>query len=169
MVIVQGGLREPHVKITGLSMTPTDRQTSGVLSFSALPFLAPEQAVGEPVDARTDVYALGALMHCALTGRPPVQPGGSRSTLAQVAVTTAPAPSWYEPSVPEPIDHIVTSATRKHRDSRYATMREMNADLRRALNGEWVAGVERRSFPDRLAPQSELGQHLFARYRQELR
>jgi serine/threonine-protein kinase len=158
-----------RVKVTGLTKPIVTAEESGELSLATLPFIAPEQAVGEVVDERTDVYALGVVMHFMLTGKPPVRGGGSRSTLARVAVTTAPAPSWYEPSVPEALDYIVASATRKHQESRYQSVREMAVDLRRALSGETVTGVERLAFPDRLVPRSDLGQHLFAKYQQELR
>ena len=119
----------------GMTMT----QTAAVIGTAQ--YLSPEQAKGEQVDARSDLYSTGCLLYELLTGRPPFI-GDSPVAVAYQHVREAPQPpSYYDPEVPPVVDAIVMKALAKHPDERYQSADEMRADLERALDGRPVAAA----------------------------
>ena len=114
----------------------TVTHTSAVLGTAQ--YLSPEQARGELVDARADLYSSGALLYELLTGRPPFT-GDSPVAIAYQHVTEMPqAPSVFDPGIPAEIDAIVLTALAKKPGDRYASAAEMRADVERALQGDPV-------------------------------
>jgi serine/threonine-protein kinase len=117
----------------GATMT----QTSAVIGTAQ--YLSPEQARGEQVDARSDLYSTGCLLYELLTGRPPFV-GDSPVSVAYQHVREEPAPpSSIDPDVPPAVDAIVMRALIKDREHRYQDADEMRADIGRALAGGSVA------------------------------
>jgi eukaryotic-like serine/threonine-protein kinase len=101
-------------------------------------YLSPEQARGESVDARSDVYSTGCLLFELLTGHPPFT-GDSPVAIAYQHVRENPqVPSSVNPVVPPALDSIVMKALAKNPLNRYQTAAEMRADLQRALSGQSV-------------------------------
>ena len=110
-------------------------------------FMAPEQLTGSGVDGRTDVFALGCLLHALVAGRSPLE----GAVLADVLQGQAPA---LDPVLPEDVAAIVRRATQPARADRYADADEMAAALSAAL-GERVRGDPRvplRAWLGKLAP-----------------
>ena len=104
-------------------------QTSAVIGTAQ--YLSPEQARGEQVDARSDLYSTGCLLYELLTGRPPFV-GDSPVSVAYQHVREEPVPpSQVDPDVPPSVDAIVLKALAKDRDDRYQTADEMRARHRR--------------------------------------
>jgi serine/threonine-protein kinase len=119
----------------GMTMT----QTAAVIGTAQ--YLSPEQAKGEQVDARSDLYSTGCLLYELLTGRPPFI-GDSPVAVAYQHVREAPnPPSYYDPEVPPVVDAIVMKALAKHPDERYQSADAMRLDLERALDGRPVAAA----------------------------
>lgn len=111
----------------------TMTQTQAVIGTAQ--YLSPEQARGESVDARSDLYSTGCLLFELLTGRPPFQ-GDSPVAVAYQHVREAPPlPSQLAGDVPEVLDRITLKALAKERTSRYSTAAEFRADLESALHG----------------------------------
>ncbi len=111
--------------------------TSAVIGTAQ--YLSPEQARGEQVDARSDLYSTGCLLYELLTGRPPFI-GDSPVSVAYQHVREEPAPpSSLDPDVPAAVDAIVMRALTKDREDRYQNADEMRADISRALAGHAVA------------------------------
>ncbi len=111
----------------------TVTQTAAVFGTAA--YIAPEQAQGERVDRRTDVYALGCVLYELLTGRQPFT-GESAVTLAFKHVSEPPVPpSRIEPGLPPELDDVVLTAMAKDPADRYQTARELHDDLRRVEAG----------------------------------
>ncbi len=112
----------------------TMTQTAAVIGTAQ--YLSPEQARGETVDARSDLYSAGCLMYELLVGRPPFT-GESPVSVAYQHVREAPVPpSQVDPAVGADIDAIVLKALAKEPDDRYQSAREMKADISRVLAGE---------------------------------
>jgi serine/threonine-protein kinase len=115
----------------------TMTQTSAVMGTAQ--YLSPEQARGEQVDARSDLYSTGCLLYELLTGQPPFV-GESPVSVAYQHVREEPLPpSSVDPDVPPAADAVTLRALTKDRDHRYQTADEMRADIRRALAGQTVA------------------------------
>ncbi len=115
----------------------TMTQTSAVIGTAQ--YLSPEQARGEQVDARSDIYSTGCLLYELLAGRPPFV-GDSPVSVAYQHVREEPVPpSHIDPDVPAAADAIVLRALTKDREERYQTADEMRADIRSALAGRPVA------------------------------
>jgi eukaryotic-like serine/threonine-protein kinase len=119
--------------------TATMTQTSTVVGTAH--YLSPEQARGEHVDARSDIYSTGCLLYELLTGAPPFT-GDTAVSVAYQHVREEPTPpSSVEPEVPASADTIVLVAMAKNPADRYPTAAEMRADIERALAGEPVTAL----------------------------
>jgi serine/threonine-protein kinase len=115
----------------------TMTQTAQVIGTAQ--YLSPEQARGERVDARSDLYSTGCLLYELLTGRPPFL-GDSPVAIAYQHVRENPVPpSRVDPEVPPWADAIVLRAMAKDPRDRYQSAGEMRADIQRALQGVPVA------------------------------
>ena len=111
-------------------------QTAAVIGTAQ--YLSPEQARGENVDARSDVYSTGCCCTSCSPGtrRSPATP---RSRVAYQHVReNPPPPSTINPDVPPELDAIVLKALAKNPANRYQSAAEMRADLIRAINGRPV-------------------------------
>ncbi|KRQ20491.1 MULTISPECIES: Stk1 family PASTA domain-containing Ser/Thr kinase [Mycobacteroides] len=118
------------VSDAGVSVT----QTAAVIGTAQ--YLSPEQARGETVDARSDVYSLGCVLYELLTGEPPFV-GDSPVAVAYQHVREDPvAPSKHNPEIPPGLDSVVLKALSKNPDNRYQNAAEMRTDLMRVYQGE---------------------------------
>jgi eukaryotic-like serine/threonine-protein kinase len=125
--------RDGYVKVLDFGLAKLlddplkDSHTGSVMG--TLIYISPEQARGQQPDARSDLYALGAVLYEMITGQPPVQ-GESFLDLAWAIANRRPAaPSKLVIGVPPELDRIVLKALEKDRDDRYASAREMLHDL----------------------------------------
>ena len=98
-------------------------------------YLSPEQARGEVVDARSDLYSAGCLLYELLTGRPPFQGENAVSVAYQHVSENPVPPSQVDPAVPPALDGLVMKALAKNPADRYQTAREFKADVDRAMAG----------------------------------
>lgn len=109
-------------------------QTAAVIGTAQ--YLSPEQARGESVDARSDVYSLGCVLYEILTGEPPFI-GDSPVAVAYQHVREDPVPpSQKHSGVTPELDAVVLKALAKNPDNRYQSAADMRADLVRVHNGE---------------------------------
>jgi serine/threonine protein kinase len=113
----------------GLAMT----QTGAVIGTPQ--YLSPEQAKGEAVDLRSDLYSTGCLMYELLTGRPPFVSYSSAALAYQHVREEPQPPSSYDPEVSPAIDAVVLKSLAKSADQRYQSATEMRADIERLLDG----------------------------------
>jgi WD40 repeat protein len=101
-------------------------------------YMPREQARGEEVDERADVYALGALLYHALSGRPPFSGGDSSEVLRAVLSGPPPALETLQPETPPDLAAIVRKAMALEPAGRYPTAKELAEDLRRFEAGQLV-------------------------------
>ena len=117
----------------------TMTQTAQVIGTAQ--YLSPEQARGDRVDSRSDLYSAGCLLYELLTGRPPFT-GDSPVAIAYQHVRENPVPpSRVDPDVPPWADAIVLKAMAKSPADRYQSAADMRADLQRAASGMPVAAA----------------------------
>ncbi|MEU8270295.1 Stk1 family PASTA domain-containing Ser/Thr kinase [Sphaerisporangium sp. NPDC049002] len=111
----------------------TMTQTAQVIGTAQ--YLSPEQARGERVDARSDIYSTGCVLYELLTGQPPFT-GDSPVAIAYQHVREDPIPpSQIDPDIPQWADAIVLKAMAKDPAHRYQSAAEMRADIQRAMSG----------------------------------
>jgi eukaryotic-like serine/threonine-protein kinase len=117
----------------------TMTQTAQVIGTAQ--YLSPEQARGDRVDARSDLYSAGCLLYELLTGRPPFT-GDSPVAIAYQHVRENPIPpSRIDPDIPRWADAIVLKAMAKNPADRYQSAAEMRADIQRAAQGMPLAAA----------------------------
>jgi serine/threonine protein kinase/Tfp pilus assembly protein PilF len=114
-----------------------DSSTGAVLG--TLLYISPEQARAQQPDARSDLYALGAVMYEMVTGQPPVRGDNFIEIANAIANEVPPPPSHYVSSVPPELDRIILKLLEKDRANRYPSARQVLSDvhaLRRELEFE---------------------------------
>ncbi|MEU6301485.1 Stk1 family PASTA domain-containing Ser/Thr kinase [Streptomyces chartreusis] len=120
---------------SGMTMT----QTSAVIGTAQ--YLSPEQAKGEQVDARSDLYSTGCLLYELLTVRPPFVGDSPVAVAYQHVREEAQAPSVFDPEITPEMDAIVLKALTKDPNYRYQSADEMRADIEACLDGQPVAAT----------------------------
>jgi eukaryotic-like serine/threonine-protein kinase len=102
-------------------------------------FMPPEQAAGQPVDERADVYSLGAILYYLLTGRPPYTGTSPREILQQVRSEEPTPLARLQPRLTQELLDLVSRAMARQSAQRYPSARELAEDLRRFQRGQLVA------------------------------
>lgn len=102
-------------------------RTGAVLGTPA--YMSPEQARGEVLDVRSDVYAIGAILYEMLTGRPPIQGKSILELFYNLAHEEIADPTSIDPDISAPLANICNKALQKSREGRYRNTAEMAADI----------------------------------------
>ncbi|MDA2811377.1 Stk1 family PASTA domain-containing Ser/Thr kinase [Nocardiopsis sp. RSe5-2] len=132
--------KQAEVKVMdfGIARAMNDNQatmTQASQVIGTAQYLSPEQARGERVDARSDIYSTGCVLYELLTGGPPFT-GDSPVSIAYQHVREDPVPpADVDPEIPEWLDAVVLRSMAKDRDERYQSAEEMRQDLERGLQG----------------------------------
>lgn len=112
----------------------TQAHTSGIVGTAQ--YFSPEQARGEAVDARTDLYSTGVLLYEMLAGRPPFKGDTAVSVAYQHVSEKVTPPSTHNPEITPELDMVVLNALAKDRDERFQTAEEFRNHLVAASQGE---------------------------------
>jgi eukaryotic-like serine/threonine-protein kinase len=112
----------------------TMTQTAAVIGTAQ--YLSPEQARGETVDSRSDLYSTGCLLYELLVGRPPFVGDSPVSVAYQHVRETPLPPSQLDPEISPEIDAVVLKALAKERSERYQSAKDMKDDISRLLAGQ---------------------------------
>jgi tetratricopeptide (TPR) repeat protein/tRNA A-37 threonylcarbamoyl transferase component Bud32 len=115
---------------TAETATNLQVRTADGLVLGTVAYMSPEQARGETVDARSDIFSFGVLLHELLTGTAPFRRGSTAETLSAILTATPPAPSVADAGVSPELQRIVRKCLVKDADGRYQSMREVVVDLR---------------------------------------
>jgi serine/threonine-protein kinase len=123
----------------GLAKLKEGSVTAAGIALGTVPYMAPEQALADPIDGRTDVYALGGTLFRIVAGRLAFNFQDDAQVIAHHLYVPAPAPSSIRPGIDPRVDAIVAACLRKRPANRYASMAALIDDIDRALGGEPVA------------------------------
>ncbi|MDP9022968.1 MAG: protein kinase [Actinomycetota bacterium] len=136
------------VKVTDFGIariTGDDVDATVAAGFGSVLYLSPEQATGERVDARADIYSLGCVLYEMLAGRPPFTADAPIGILHQHVHRQPDPPSAAVGEVPRALDAVVLRALAKDPDDRYPSADALRADLDRVRRGQpsLTAGPDR--------------------------
>jgi serine/threonine-protein kinase len=145
--------------------------TAAGVAVGTIMYVAPEQAMGDRIDGRADVYALGITLFRLLVGRVPFAVKGDAAILAHHLYVPMPRPSELCPDIDPRIERVILAATRKRPGSRYPTMRAMLEDLGRIAGDRGGALVAPAAALDAEAyePENPIAQAAAARLRTVLK
>jgi serine/threonine-protein kinase len=127
-----------HAYLTdfGVAKQTTARGLTSTGHFlGTVEYAAPEQIEGGPVDARTDVYALGCVLYESLTGSPPFSHGTEHAVLHAHLVDPPPSVSRVRPELPQAFDSVIATAMAKAAEERFASCGELAHAARNAASG----------------------------------
>jgi hypothetical protein len=149
------------VSIGGTGAGTATLSTEAGLLVGTVGYMAPEQLEGEPVDPRTDLYALGLVMYEMATGRNPFLGQSATSTIANILKEEAPPLEQQNPVAPRELGRIVQKCLRKPIDERYVSARDLALDLgalRRSLepSGRSSAVIAARPAPPLSIPRGAI-------------
>jgi eukaryotic-like serine/threonine-protein kinase len=123
-------LVEPSSPIS-LSEAPTQRlNTAAGIILGTIDYMSPEQARGKDIDARTDIFSLGAVIYEMMAHRKPFAGETFSDTLAAILESEPPPISHFTSEAPAELTRIVTKSLRKNRDERYQTSKDLFLDLK---------------------------------------
>ena len=142
-----------HVKVLDFGLakfevvpasTPSSQMaTRAVSSAGALvgtvQYMSPEQALGRPVDHRTDIFSLGVVLYQMATGRNPFESSTPSETIARILETQPEAMARFNYDLPVDLDRIVRKCLEKDRERRYQSARDLEVDLKSLVREQPVS------------------------------
>ena len=116
---------------TATEVTPNALMTSPGSTMGTVAYMSPEQVRAQELDARTDLFAFGAVLYEMGTGKMAFE-GSSSGVIFEAILNRMPAPvSTLNPAIPAKLDELITKSLEKDRDLRYQTAAELRGDLKR--------------------------------------
>ncbi len=148
-----------------ISHSREEERPAGFCIFGTPEYMAPEQVRGEPVDARSDVYALGCVLYELVTGTPPFEGASSVIVMGRQLNERPESPRKREPRLPIALESVIMRAIEKLPANRYTSTRELAGALRSATRGQMLRDGARKAVAG-LVVVGALGLVMTAGYKQ---
>lgn len=142
------GLAKLAERGTSDSDAITLAETDPGVVMGTVGYMSPEQARGQSVDTRSDIFSMGVVLYEMLTGRSPFPGNSTSSVLVSILEREPPPLSRFLPNSPAELQRIITRSLAKHRDERYQTIRDMHVDLKN-FKQEWDFQIKLERTTDR--------------------
>jgi Tol biopolymer transport system component len=121
--------RPESAPVVSMQSAPTADLSHAGLVLGTAAYMSPEQARGEPVDARTDLFSLGAVLYEMVTGQRAFAAADAPGALAAILHVTPASPRRVDSAVPRALDRVIMRLLAPQRDARYQTAAAVRADL----------------------------------------
>jgi len=123
---------------------PAESTTLSVagMVMGTLAYMSPEQAVGEEVDARTDIFSLGVVMYEMAAGRPPFRGKTPAGIVGSILTESPVKPSAVNAAIPAKLDRVILKALEKDRGARYPSVAALSADLEEWQKSEAASATQ---------------------------
>jgi serine/threonine protein kinase/Tol biopolymer transport system component len=142
---------QPAASDTGaLTFGKVDTDPGTVMGTAS--YMSPEQARGQSVDSRTDIFSLGVVMYEMIAGRAPFEGETTSDVIASILKTEPPPLAHYSGNAPDALERLVAKTLRKDREERYQTAKELLTHLKKLKQRLDFEAQEQRSVPPYLSP-----------------
>jgi TolB-like protein len=135
--ILDFGLAKVEALLTGSDSSQTSAHASDLglthpgTTMGTIAYMSPEQARGEPLDARTDIFSFGVVLYQMATGKVPFEGNTSAVVFSKLLEHAPVSPVSLNPGIPSQLAEIINKTLEKDRDLRYQRAADVSADLRR--------------------------------------
>jgi hypothetical protein len=155
-VLIAGQPGSYHAYLTDFGLTKSTQAESGMtktgMFVGTLDYIAPEQLMGGPLDARADVYALGCVLYQALTGEVPFPAESGMAKMYAHGNHPPPVPSEKVPDLPPQFDEVVARAMAKEPNDRYLSAGDLGRAAKAAAQAQSLSRAERSVATGEAAP-----------------
>ena len=129
--VLDFGLAKATAEFVGSSTTRADDLTEAGVTLGTVSHMSPEQATGEELDGRSDIFSLGVVLYECATGHQPFK-GKTSAVILSAILTRAPAaPIVFNPDIPPRLQEVINNCLEKERELRYQSAADLRADLKR--------------------------------------
>ena len=162
LVTFEGDVKVVDFGIAKSAQVAASEKAAGQPLKGKVPYMSPEQGLGEPVDHRSDIFALGIVLFELTTGRRLFKAKSTAETIKLTTESNYPRPSQVRPGYPLALDRIVMKALSRSPDQRYQSARDLQGDLEAFIRQQRVAASSvslaqwmEMLFEDKIAQQKE--------------
>ena len=122
--------------------------TTGGGVLGTMPYMSPEQALGKPLDTRSDLFSFGVSLYEMATGQMPFRGDTTGAVFLEIVQRTPAPPRQLNPTVPEDLQHIIDRCLEKDRELRYQSASDIRGDLKRLRRAPYTSSSGARGAPD---------------------